>query len=94
MHKNSIDTGPLRHYSLPTRQEIACQQIILIRQVQLFQGDSTHKAKHLQHLPDEKDPKHLGAGENGMPGYGVACDAEQQVLELEEGIVNTVITCP
>jgi len=28
----------------------------------------------------------LAAGEDGMPGYGVACDAEQQVLELAEGI--------
>lgn len=38
-------------------------------------------------MPDEKDQGHLGAGENGMPRYGVVCDAEQQVLELAEGIV-------
>jgi len=29
----------------------------------------------------------LGAGEDGVQGYGVAREAEQQVLELEEGIV-------
>ena len=38
-------------------------------------------------MSHEKDQGHLGTGEDGMQGYGVACDAKQQVLELEEGIV-------
>ena len=38
-------------------------------------------------MSHEKDQGHLGAGEDGVPGYGVARDAEQQVLELEEGII-------
>jgi len=37
-------------------------------------------------MPHEKDQGHLGSGEDGMSGYGVACDAEQQILELEEGV--------
>jgi len=38
-------------------------------------------------MSHEKDQGHLGAGEDGVPGYGVARDAEQQVLELEERVV-------
>ena len=38
-------------------------------------------------MPDEKDQGHLGAGEDWMPGYGMARHAKQQVLELEEGMM-------
>ena len=79
--------GSLWHYSLPTRQEIACQQIIFIHQVQLSRQSEKTKPSPLLHMSHEKDQGHLGAGEDGVPGYGVARDAEQQVLELEEGII-------
>jgi len=40
----------------------------------------------MQHLSYEEDQRNVGAVKDGMPGYRVACGAEQQVLELEEGI--------
>jgi len=39
------------------------------------------------HLPDEEAPGRVDSGEDRMQGYRVACDAEQQVLELAEGII-------
>jgi len=55
--------------------------------VQLFRQAKKANSRAVLHLPDEEDPGRLGAGEDGMPGYSVARHAEQQVLELEEGIV-------
>lgn len=67
MHENSIDKGPLWHYSMPTLQKIACQQVILVHHVQLFRQAEKANSGAVLHLPDEEDPGRLGAGEDGMP---------------------------
>jgi len=45
--------------------------------VQLSRQSEKTKPRPLLHMSHEKDQRHLGAGADGMPGYGVARDAEQ-----------------
>jgi len=55
--------------------------------VQLFRQAKKANSRAMLYLPDEEDPGSVGAGEDGVQGYRVARHAEQQVLELAEGII-------